>query len=79
MLNKNINTEELFEKLTGLISTANDVLAVISGNAEFALLDIAGEEVEPLKKQLQVITVLSEEIGSINGEMMGLITGHNGN
>ena len=73
MSNQNINNEELYEKLAGLIDTANDTLAVISGNAEFALLDIPGEEFEPLKRQLQVITVLSEEIGSINDTMMELL------
>jgi hypothetical protein len=75
MSKQNFNTEDLFKKFPGLINTANDKLTVITGNAEIALLDIAGKELEPLKKQLQVITALSEEIGIINGKIMGLITG----
>jgi hypothetical protein len=79
MANLNVNDEELFEKLPGLINTANDKLTVILGNAEIALLDIADEELVSLKKQLQVITALSEEIGTINGKIMGLISGKNSN
>lgn len=79
MANQNVNDKELFEKLPGLINTANDKLTVILGNAEIALLDIADEELVSLKKQLQVITALSEEIGTINGKIMGLISGINSN
>jgi hypothetical protein len=74
MSKQKLNAEDLFKKLPGLINTANDKLTVILGNAEVALLDLAGEEFESLKKQLQIITVLSEEIGIINGKIMGLIT-----
>ncbi len=77
MSDQNLNAEDLFEKLPGLINTANDKLTVILGNAEIALFDLAGEEFEPLKKQLQVITALSEEVGIINGKIMGLIAGLN--
>lgn len=77
MSNNNIDTEELVKKLPGLINTANDKLTIILGNAEIAMLDLVDDEYALLKKQLEVITALSEEIGVINGKIMGLIAEQN--
>jgi DNA-binding NtrC family response regulator len=73
MANQNFNPKEFFEKLPELINSANDKLTVIAGNAEIALMDIDRRELEPIKNQLRTITALSDEIGIINGKIMGMI------
>lgn len=80
MSTQKTNLKELSEKLPELINAANDKLTVILGSAEMALLDLNdGASVALLPQQLHNITMLSEEIGLINGKIIGLVTGVIGN
>lgn len=73
MLNQNLNTEMLLERLPRMVNTANDKLTVILVNAEFALLELSSEKFKPLKSRFQIISALSEEIGVINSKIMRLL------
>lgn len=75
MADQRIHLKELFEKLPELINGVNDKLTVIAGSAEISLMDLDGGEFDAIRKHLYRISELTEEIGFINGKIMGMMEG----